>query len=108
LSFQYNHLLLANNTSNLTEQQTLGLRLSYSTKNKKIRISAGARQISALETDFYPESTRQVASLDIQYKFIKNASIKLQVGNSTYTEPIETGRNYNENWGQLTLRYDLK
>jgi hypothetical protein len=108
LSFQYNHLLLANDTSNLTEQRTIGFRLSYTNENKKIKISAGGNQISALETDFYPESTRQVASIDAEYAIIKNGSIKLQIGNSTYKEPGTTGRNYNENWGQLALRYDLK
>ena len=108
LSVQYNHLLLANDTSDLSEQQTLGFRISFSTKNKKLRISAGGRQISALESEFYPESLRQTVNVSIQYKVFKNATIKLQVGNSTYTEPNSIGRNYNENWGQVSLRYDLR
>lgn len=107
LSIQYNHLLLANDTSDLTEQQTLGIRIGYSTKNKKIRVSAGGRQISALESDFLPESIRQVISIDVTYNIIKNASLKLLLGNSTYQEPKTDGRNYNENWGQMSLRYQF-
>jgi hypothetical protein len=108
LSVQFNHLLLANDTTDLTEQQTLGFRISYSTKNKKIKVSAGGRKISAKESEFNPESTRQIADITIQYKVFKNASIKLVLGNSTYTEPFTNKRNYNENWGQLGLRYNLR
>ena len=108
VSVQFNHLLLANDTSELSEQQTLGLRFSWSTKNKKLRISAGGRQISAMETEFYAASTRQIADVTIQYKVFKNAVIKFRIGNSTYTEPFKSNRNYNENWGQLGLRLILK
>jgi hypothetical protein len=104
LSFQYNHLLLANDTSDLTEHRTIGCRLSYTTENKKIKISAGGSQIY----DKISRTSRQVASLDVDYTFIKNASIKLQLGNSTYEDNLIFGRNYNENWGQLCIRYDLK
>jgi hypothetical protein len=104
LSFHYNHLLLANDTSDLTEQRTIGLRIGYTTKNKKIKISVGGSDIY----DKARQTTRQVANIDIEYEVIKNASIKLQLGNSTYTESLTVGRNYNENWGQLALRYVLK
>lgn len=108
LSLNYNHLLLANDTSSLTEQQMLGFIISYSTKNKKLKISVRGNQISSLKTEFYPESTRQNCSVDVQYNFFKNAIIKVQVGNSTYIEPVSGGKNYNENWAQLSLRYSLR
>jgi hypothetical protein len=108
LSVQYNHLLLASETSNLTEQQTIGLRLSYCTKNKKFRISAGGSQISSEATELSSESSRQMLSADGQYQFFKNATIKLQLGNSTYAEPGTAGNNFNELWGQVTLKYEFK
>jgi len=103
-SFHYNHLLLANDTSDLTEQRTIGCRLSYMTANKKIKISAGGSQIY----DKLNQTTRQVASVDVDYIFVKNASIKIQFGNSTFENNLLIGRNYYENWGQLCIRYDLK
>ncbi len=108
VSVQFNHLLLANDTTALTEQQTLGFRVSYSTKNKKLKVSAGGRQIDAMETELSDASTRQIADMTIQYKIFKNAFVKIVIGNSTYTEPFSAKRNYNETWGQLGLKYLLK
>jgi hypothetical protein len=107
ISFNYNHLLLANDTTDLSDQQTLGFRISYITKNGRFRLSAGGRQIYAMESTVFSESVRQIVDILISYKVIKNAFIKLQVGNSIYNEPESTGRNYNENWGQVGLRYSL-
>jgi len=107
LSVQYNHQLLANDTSNLTEQQIMGLSLSWSSKNRKLRISAGRRQVSAMETELYPESTRQITNISVQYKIIKNADIKFQFGNSTYIESMSVKKDYYEKWGQVSLRYNL-
>jgi len=105
VNLQYNFMLLTNDTSNFSKNNTYGIRIGYNTKNNKIRFSLGAQRISSLETFFYPASERSLISAIFSYEILKNFNIKLEGGKSDYIESNSTNRNYNELWGQIGLRY---
>ena len=98
-------MLLSNDTSNFSKNNTYGIRLGYRTKNNKLRFSVGAMRVRSIKTDWLPESERSSISAIVNYEINKNFSVKLEGGNSGYIESDNTNRDYNELWGEVGLRY---
>ncbi|MCD4745641.1 MAG: hypothetical protein K8R58_05025, partial [Bacteroidales bacterium] len=105
LNLQYNFMLLTNDTSNFSKNNTYGIRIGYHTKSNKLRFSLGLMRVHSIETIWFPESERSSISAIINYEILKNFTIKLEGGKSDYIESNSTNRNYNELWGQIGLRY---
>lgn len=107
LSAHYNQLLLANDTLTLAEYRTLGFRLGYLTKNKKLRVGVNGMEINSGDGSLYPGSVRYTGSAEVQYFLWENTSLKLQAGNSNYSEPDNDMRSYNENWALVSLKHSF-
>jgi hypothetical protein len=107
LNLQYNFMLLTNDTSDFSKNNTFGIRLGYRTKNKKIRFSLGAMNFHSIETIWLPESERSLYSAILNYEILEGFDIKLEAGKSSYTELNTSGRNYDELWGQIGLKYQF-
>jgi len=107
-NLQYNYVLLTNDTSNFGKNNTYGIRLGYHTKEHKLQFSIGAMQIHSVETDFFPESERYLLYANVSYELLENLQIKIEAGQSAYTELDVEGRNYEETWGRIGVKYRFK
>lgn len=105
LTLEYQFLLLSNDTTDFNRQNGYGFWLRYQAPDKKLSISAGARQFRTAETFFTPEANRRLFSGQAEYFIGDGLSFSLQLGRSEYQEALTNSRNYEELWGEAGLRY---